>query len=273
MHYAGNPGTDNGIELASIGTNKASIKVGSNFSVDTTGAIKSTSGTIGNLAINENGLSYGNIFKIDPTVSNWGSSEKQKATVVAGSTLVQNTLILPGQWKNYHEESSYYWPAFDSDGFKVLYTSNWTGSDKTYKLGEYDLWDLAGIPIVSSYNHFMTRAESLACYGKDYSETFGWGAPIIRAFRHIDIGSGWVEVDLSYSNNIRKILAVVCTTYVQPTKNTNSTSTTPTSNPNQSGNLFVSYDEYSDGKFWIRSNTNGTVTVSILAIGLAPVVL
>lgn len=68
--YAGTPGTDNGIELASTGTNGASLKVGSNFSVDSTGAIKSTSGTVGKLAINDNGLSYGDIFKIDPTVSN-----------------------------------------------------------------------------------------------------------------------------------------------------------------------------------------------------------
>ena len=73
--YAGTPGTNNSIELASIGTNKASIKVGSNFSVDSTGAIKSTSGTIGKLAIDENGLSYkdsygGIRFKIDPTVDN-----------------------------------------------------------------------------------------------------------------------------------------------------------------------------------------------------------
>lgn len=48
----------------------ASLKVGSNFSVDSTGAIKSTRGTIGKLAINDNGLSYESIFKIDPTVSN-----------------------------------------------------------------------------------------------------------------------------------------------------------------------------------------------------------
>ena len=67
--YAGTPGTNNSIELASIGTNKASIKVGSNFSVDSNGAIKSTRGTIGKLAIDDNGLSYGNTFKIDPTVS------------------------------------------------------------------------------------------------------------------------------------------------------------------------------------------------------------
>ena len=67
--YAGTPGTDNGIELASIGTNKASIKVGSNFSVNSTGAIKSTRGTIGKLAIDDDGLSYEGTFKIDPTVS------------------------------------------------------------------------------------------------------------------------------------------------------------------------------------------------------------
>ena len=36
----------------------ASIKVGSNFSVDSTGAIKSTSGTIGNLSIANDGLAY-----------------------------------------------------------------------------------------------------------------------------------------------------------------------------------------------------------------------
>ena len=36
----------------------ASIKVGTNFSVDNTGAIKSTSGTIGNLRIAEDGLTY-----------------------------------------------------------------------------------------------------------------------------------------------------------------------------------------------------------------------
>ena len=36
----------------------ASLKVGSNFSVDSTGAIKSTSGTIGNLSIINSGLAY-----------------------------------------------------------------------------------------------------------------------------------------------------------------------------------------------------------------------
>ena len=46
----------------------ASLKVGSNFSVDSTGAIKSTRGTIGKLAIDGDGLSYGSTFKIDPTV-------------------------------------------------------------------------------------------------------------------------------------------------------------------------------------------------------------
>ncbi len=251
----------------------ASLKIGSNFSVDTTGAIKSTSGTIGKLAINENGLSYGNVFKIDPTVSSWGSSEKQKATVVAGSTLVQNTLILPGQQRDDYELSSYYWPAFDRDGFKVLYTASWDNPDKTHRLSEYDLWELAGIPIVSSYSHFLTQKESLACFGKDYSQDYGWGAPIIYANRHINIGKEWVEVDLNnYSSytNIHKILTVVCTMYVSPT-NTDSTSTIPTSKPDQSGNLFVSYDDYSNGKFWIRSNTNSKVTVSILAIGVTTV--
>ena len=48
----------------------ASLKVGSNFSVDSTGAIKSTSRTIGKLAIDDSGLSYEGTFKIDPTVSN-----------------------------------------------------------------------------------------------------------------------------------------------------------------------------------------------------------
>ena len=37
----------------------ASIKVGANFSVDSTGAIKSTSGTIGNLKVTSSGLTYG----------------------------------------------------------------------------------------------------------------------------------------------------------------------------------------------------------------------
>lgn len=35
--------------------------------------------------------------------------------------------------------------------------------------------------------------------------------------------------------------------YVQPTKSTDGTITTP--KPDQSGNLFVSYDDYSNGKF------------------------
>lgn len=267
-----NGGTYYFVRDSSFDIKGASIKVGSNFSVDSTGAIKSTSGTIGKLAIDENGLYYGDLFKIDPTVSSWGSSEKQKATVVASSTLVQNTLILPGQWKSHYDEGAYYWPAFDSDGFKLLYTASWTGSDNTYKLGEYELKDLAGIPIVTSYDHSMTSAESLACWGTDYSEKYGWGAPIIYANLQVDIGKDWVEVDLSWFNNIRKILTVVCTAYVSPTKKTGSESTTPTSKPDQSGNLFVSYDDYSNGKFWIRSNTNSNVTASILAIGLAPIV-
>ena len=252
----------------------ASLKVGSNFSVDSTGAIKSTSGTIGKLAIDENGLSYGSIFKIDTTVDTWGFAAKQKATVVASSALVKNTLILPGQSQDHYDQFAYYWPAFDDEGFKVLYTANWEDNSKeTYKLGEYKPWDLAGIPIVSTYNHFMTLDESLACFKKDLTKTYGWGAPIIYTADHISIDQDWVEVDLSYPNtayNIRKILTVVCTSYVQPTMNTNRPSTAPTSYPNQTGNLFVSYDNYSNGKFWIRSSTD-MVTVSILAIGVAPI--
>lgn len=252
----------------------ASLKVGSNFSVDSTGAIKSTSGTIGKLAINENGLSYENsegicTFKIDPTVSNWVSATRQEATVAAGSALVHNALIIPGQSQGDYDQQ-YYWPAFDHDGFKVLYTSDWTGSSNAYKLGTYNIWDLAGIPIVSTYDHSMTREESLACYGDDRTERFGWGAPIIYASHYIEVGSDWKLVDLHdpSTGNIRKILTVVCTTYVQPTINNKGENTAP--RPNQTGNLFVSYDNYSNGKFWIRSNTD-TVTVSILAIGVAAI--
>ena len=63
-------GTDYTFERdASLDSKKpgASLKVGSNFSVDSTGAIKSTSGAIGKLAIDGDGLSYGSTFKIDPT--------------------------------------------------------------------------------------------------------------------------------------------------------------------------------------------------------------
>ena len=119
----------------------------------------------------------------------------------------------------------------------------------------------------------MTLDESLACFKKDLTKTHGWGAPIIYTADHITIGQDWIVVDLSYPNtdyNIRKILAVVCTMYVKPTENTHHASDAPTSYPNQTGNLFVSYDNYSNGKFWIRSSTD-TVTVSILAIGVAPI--
>ena len=115
----------------------------------------------------------------------------------------------------------------------------------------------------------MTKEESLACYGEDRSAIYGWGAPIIYTDRREDIGGDWVLVDLYPLTLIRKILAVVCTTYVQPTINNNGTNTAP--RLNQSGNLFVSYDDYTNGKFWIRSNTSDKVTVSILAIGVADI--
>lgn len=40
----------------------------------------------------------------------------------------------------------------------------------------------------SAYSHSMTRDESLACFGEDYSAIYGWGAPIIYTDRRTDIG-------------------------------------------------------------------------------------
>ena len=49
-------GTSNTSNYVKLGTDE--IKLGTNFSVDSTGAIKSTSGTIGNLKVTSNGLVY-----------------------------------------------------------------------------------------------------------------------------------------------------------------------------------------------------------------------
>ena len=49
-------GTSNTSNYVKLGTDE--IKLGTNFSVDSTGAIKSTSGTIGNLKVTSGGLTY-----------------------------------------------------------------------------------------------------------------------------------------------------------------------------------------------------------------------
>ena len=128
--YAGTPGTDNSIELASIGTNKASIKVGSNFSVDSTGAIKSTSGTIGNLSIVNSGLAYessSTSFKIGQESSD---PRMPKYAIYSSAQRIDDCIM--GLKDTVYGET--FWVEFKPEGYCTYMSSNVEDASLTGKI-------------------------------------------------------------------------------------------------------------------------------------------
>ena len=111
----------------------ASINVGANFSVDNTGAIKSTSGTIGNLSIAEDGLAYNgsstSYFKI-------GSEATENPMMPIYSIFAKVQRIddcIMGFRDN--SDGSTQWAEFKPDGYYTYYADNSiTGAKMTGKI-------------------------------------------------------------------------------------------------------------------------------------------
>lgn len=99
----------------------ASIKVGANFSVDSTGAIKSTSGTIGNLSITGSGLSYNGSRASHFSIGSESSDSRMPTYAIFARTQRIDDCIMGFKNNSYGEN---FWVEFKPDGYCTYMSSD-----------------------------------------------------------------------------------------------------------------------------------------------------
>ena len=99
----------------------ASIKVGANFSVDSTGAIKSTSGTIGNLSITGSGLSYNGSWASQFSIGSESSDSRMPTYAIFARTQRIDDCIMGFKNTSYGEN---FWVEFKPDGYCTYMSSD-----------------------------------------------------------------------------------------------------------------------------------------------------
>jgi len=99
----------------------ASIKVGANFSVDSTGAIKSTSGTIGNLSITGSGLSYNGSWASHFSIGSESSDSRMPTYAIFARTQRIDDCIMGFKNTSYGEN---FWVEFKPDGYFTYMSSD-----------------------------------------------------------------------------------------------------------------------------------------------------
>lgn len=99
----------------------ASIKVGANFSVDSTGAIKSTSGTIGNLSITGSGLSYNGSWASHFSIGSESSDSRMPTYAIFARTQRIDDCIMGFKNTSYGEN---FWVEFKPDGYCTYMSSD-----------------------------------------------------------------------------------------------------------------------------------------------------
>ena len=115
-------GTSNTSNYVKLGTDE--IKLGTNFSVDSTGAIKSTSGTIGNLKVTSNGLvydgSWATYFRIGGFDEGILDPREPASAIYARTQRIDNCIM--GFNSNSYGES--FWVEFSPEGYCAYKSSN-----------------------------------------------------------------------------------------------------------------------------------------------------
>lgn len=104
-----------------IDINGASIKVGSNFSVDHTGAIKSTSGKIGNLNITSDGLSYQGAWDAQFHIGSLSSDVRLPSYAIFSRTQRIDNCIMGFKSTAYGEN---FWVEFKPEGYCTYMSSD-----------------------------------------------------------------------------------------------------------------------------------------------------
>lgn len=97
----------------------ASIKVGSNFSVDNTGAITAKSGRIGNLEVSGSGLKYTNSSYGTFSIGEESTDDRLPKYAISASNMRINNAFFGFKSDSYY---GVYWTQLDSKGLSVYYT-------------------------------------------------------------------------------------------------------------------------------------------------------
>ena len=117
-------GTSNTSNYVKLGTDE--IKLGTNFSVDSTGAIKSTSGTIGNLKVTSNGLiydgSWSTYFRIGGFDEEILDPRVPASAIYARTQRIDNCIM--GFTSGSSSDHYSFWVEFNSEGYCAYRSSD-----------------------------------------------------------------------------------------------------------------------------------------------------
>jgi len=129
ISVASNGGTYYFVRDTSLDIKGASIKVGSNFSVDNTGALTSKSGKIGNLEINSSGLKYSNNTYGSFSIGEQSTDDRLPKYAISATSMRINSAYFGFKSDGYYGQ---YWSQLDQNGLSIYYTDgNEAASCKT----------------------------------------------------------------------------------------------------------------------------------------------
>ena len=231
ISFASNGGTYYFERDLSLDIKGARIEVGSNFSVDETGAITSRSGTIGKLKITSDGLKYDATFDGYFQIGEVSTDNRMPKYAVFSRTQRIDDCIMALKNTSYGEN---FWVEFRPEGYCTYMSSDRDDAIMTGKIPYLFLKDICWLhsPLGSSY-----EGNNATC-------------PQIIAFNYTVAKSSYSTIDLTVYG-INEIIAVSLTEKDTPSTGSN--------------NQWFSIDKK---KLTIHNTTGGSKTYSVIAIGI-----
>lgn len=181
---ASNGGTYYFVRDSSLDIKGASIKVGSNFSVDSSGAINSTSGKIGNLTVNSNGLKYSNLTYGSFSIGEQSTDNRLPKYAIFASDMRINNAFFGFKSDGYYGQ---YWSQIDSNGLSVYYTD---GESAAVCQSNIPLQEMMRIPIFENVYPGTGKHIKIWC-GRKSLGTDVWGS--------IYLGSYFTSIQYAYA--------------------------------------------------------------------------
>ena len=204
---ASNGGTYYFVRDSSLDINGASIKVGSNFSVDSTGAINSTSGKIGNLTVNSNGLKYSNSTYGSFSIGEPSTDDRLPKYAIFASDMRINNAFFGFKSDGYY---GFYWSQLDSNGLSVYYTD---GESAAVCQSNISLREMIRIPVFENVYPDTGRKVKIWC-GRRSLGTDAWGSIYLGSYFN-SIAYAYATCEATSSSESLAGTKGMCVTYIR----------------------------------------------------------
>ena len=209
ISVASNGGTYYFVRDTSLDIKGASIKVGSNFSVDNTGALTSKSGKIGNLEINSSGLKYSNNTYGSFSIGEQSTDDRLPKYAIAATSMRINSAYFGFKSDGYYGQ---YWSQLDQNGLSIYYTD---GNEAATCKTNISIQDMMKIPAFENIFPTAGRHVRIWC-GRMSLAQDAWGSIYLGSY-FTNISYVYATCQATASNESLSGTKGICMTYISGT--------------------------------------------------------